>query len=169
MGRAEENSHATAAAVGKTAESSNESRRESGSVPRGSTSQRTILLADDDEELRNAIEAVLVAEGYEVLEACDGRRALEMLASAADKRGPLPDVVILDFVMPGLSGLGILRLLRRFERPPPTIIITGFRDPSVTPLALNLGAFRVLRKPIKEGELCAAVGEAVAWAARAAK
>jgi CheY-like chemotaxis protein len=169
MGHGDEDKHPTAAAVGKATEGSNESSCESSGVLGGSTSQGTVLLADDDKDLRSAIESVLVSEGYSVLEACDGSRALEMLASAADKRGPLPDVVILDFVMPGFSGLGILRVLRRFERPPPTIIITGFPDPSVTRLAQGLGAFRVLRKPINEGDLRAVVKEAVAWAKRATR
>jgi CheY-like chemotaxis protein len=166
MGRGDEDTRSTATAARKATESSDDSRRESGGVVNVSASQATILLADDDKDLRAAIETVLTAEGYDVLEACDGSRALEMLASAADKRGPHPDVVILDFVMPGFSGLGILRVLRRFERPPPTIIITGFPDPSVARLAQNLGAFRVLRKPINEGDLRAVVREAVARAKR---
>jgi CheY-like chemotaxis protein len=168
MGRGDEDKRSTAGAVGKATESSNESWCESAGVLGGSTSRGTILVADDDRDVRNAIESVLVADGYGVLEACDGSCALEMLASAADKRGPLPDVVILDFVMPGFSGLGILGVLRRFEHPPPTIIITAFPDPSVNRLAQGLGAFRVLRKPINEGDLRAVVREAVAWAKRAA-
>jgi CheY-like chemotaxis protein len=164
VGPGDEDKRSTAAAVGKATESSNEPWGESGGgVPSGSTSRGTILLADDDTDLRDAIESVLVAEGYRVLQAWDGRGALEMLASAADKRGPFPDVVILDFVMPGFSGLGILRVLRRFERPPPTIIMTAFPDPSVNRLAQSLGAFRVLRKPINESDLRTVVSEAVAW------
>jgi CheY-like chemotaxis protein len=169
MGRGDEDTRSTAAPIGKATESSEESSCQGGGVLGGSTSRGTVLLADDDQDLRDAIESVLVAEGYRVLEASDGRRALEMLASAADRRGPLPDVVILDFVMPGFSGLGILRVLRRFERPPPTIIMTAFPDPSVNRLAQNLGAFRVLRKPINEGALRAVVSEAMAWAKRAAQ
>jgi two-component system OmpR family response regulator len=148
---------------------SNESWCENGGVIGGSKSEGTILVADDDGDLRAMIESVLLAEGYGVIEAHDGSRALEILASAADKGGPLPDAVILDFVMPGFSGIGILRVLPRFERPPPTIIITGFPDPSVNRLAQGLGAFRVLHKPINEDDLRAAVREAVAWGRRAAQ
>ncbi len=126
----------------------------------------TILVAEDDPDVRNAIREILAADGYEVVEAPDGERALEALARAADQEGALPDVVLLDFVMPGFSGLGILRVMRRFERTPPTIVMTAFVDPSVETFARALGAFRVLRKPIDERVLREVVLEAASRISR---
>ncbi len=133
-----------------------EERRDS-VVQRSTTPPATVLVADDDPSARSAIRRILSAEGYDVLEASDGSETLELLSRAADQKGALPDVVLLDFVMPGFSGLGILRVMRRFERVPPTIIMTGFLDPTVETLSRALGAVRVLRKPLDADDLLAAV------------
>jgi two-component system response regulator (stage 0 sporulation protein F) len=134
---------------------------ESGKVPRATRGGGTVLIADDDEDTRTALKQVLSDEGYDVIEAVDGAEALEILARAADGSAPLPDLVLLDFMMPGFSGLGILRLMRRFVQVPPTVIMTGFPDPSVETFARSLGALRVLRKPIFEAELRATVHQAM--------
>jgi FixJ family two-component response regulator len=64
--------------------------------------------------------------------------------------------------MPGLSGLGLLRAMRVFGRPPATIIMTAFPDSSIEPVALGLGALCVLRKPIDAEKLGSVVRAAVA-------
>jgi CheY-like chemotaxis protein len=119
-------------------------------------------LVDDDRDFREAAELVLRQDGYDVTVASNGGEALERLAALADAHQPFPDVLVLDFVMPRLSGLGVLGALCSLGRVPPTLVITGFADPSVDTFARNLGAFRVLRKPFNDDELCAAVAEAVA-------
>jgi CheY-like chemotaxis protein len=129
-------------------------------VPGTPSPSATVLVADDDPEARSIIAHVLADEGYRVIEAADGTQALEILSRAADQKEALPDVVLLDFVMPGFSGLGILRIMRRFERVPATIVMTAFPDPSVESFATALGALRVLRKPIELDELCEVVLEA---------
>ncbi len=120
----------------------------------------SVLLVDDDADLREVAAEVLRAEGYAVTALADGVDALERLASMADAGIPLPDVLILDFVLPRLSGLGVLRALWHLGRFPPTLIVTGFADRSVDAFATNLGALRVLRKPVHRDVLCAAVREA---------
>ena len=97
----------------------------------------TILVADDDEDLRHALCSLLSLEGYEVIELSDGGSALELLADAADGRCPRPDLLLLDFCMPELSGIGLLRILRRFGSHATCIVITAFPDPSVEILALQ--------------------------------
>lgn len=116
----------------------------------------TILVADDDASARRAIRSALVDDGYDVVEACDGADALELLASAADC-GTAPDVVVLDVRMPRFSGLGVLRMLKAFARPPATVVVTAFADRSVDVFAHNFGAFRVLHKPLDLDELRATV------------
>jgi CheY-like chemotaxis protein len=120
----------------------------------------TVFLADDDDEFREVARSILTDDGYEVTVAADGREALERLAAMSDADLPLPDVLLLDFVMPKLSGLGVLRALRFVQRLPPTIIMTGFADPSVNAFAASMGAFRLLRKPVTREALCTAVGDA---------
>jgi two-component system response regulator (stage 0 sporulation protein F) len=120
-----------------------------------------VLVADDDADTRGALVDLLGDEGYDVFEAADGAQTLEILAAAADGGAPLPDLVLLDFIMPGLSGLGILRVMRRFCRVPPTVIMTGFPDPSVETFARNLGAVGVLHKPIRADRLNEVVVESM--------
>lgn len=117
----------------------------------------TVLVVDDDSSFRCALRIALVEEGYEVMEASDGEGALELLAHAADGTGTAPDALVLDVLMPGCSGLGILELLRRFGRPPPTVLVTGFRDRSIDVLARRLGAVQVVHKPVELDEILAAV------------
>ena len=127
-------------------------RRSSGTIGKVSRSA-TILLAEDDEDLRALLRRLLMDDGYVVIEAATGSAALEYLARAADQSAAFPDVLLLDFVLPGFSGLGVLRAIRRFAKVPATIVMTAFPDPSVATFARNLGALRVLRKPIIEEEL----------------
>jgi DNA-binding response OmpR family regulator len=132
-------------------------RRESTAV---NPARTTILLADDDDECRSLLKKELVREGYDVVEATDGIQALELLSMAADGHGDVPDVVVLDVCMPGYSGLGVLKLMRRFAHLPPTLLITGFADLSVDLIAKSLGAVRVFHKPLDLDEVLAAVRDA---------
>jgi CheY-like chemotaxis protein len=125
-------------------------------------SPTTAFLADDDAGFREVARRLLTEDGYAVTEAADGGEALEMLSAMADAQLPLPEVLILEFVMPRLSGLGVLQALRRIGRLPPTLLLTRFLDPSVDTLAARFGVDRVLRKPIGGYALCAAVGETAA-------
>ena len=121
----------------------------------------TIFLVDDDASFRGVLASVLASHGYAVVEAGDGAAALEWLATVADGEGTPPDVVVLDVSMPGYSGLGILRAMRGFAARPPTLIITGFHDRSVDVLARNLGAARVLHKPVDLDDVLGAVLDAI--------
>jgi CheY-like chemotaxis protein len=141
------------AAEARDADDTREERRVSGVIARARGAPAIVLVADDDEATRSALRELLLAEGYDVMDAADGAQAIEVLARAADGNGPRPDVVLLDFVMPGLSGVGILRVMRRFPSMPPTVIMTGFPDRSVETFARTFGAVRILRKPIDEDEL----------------
>lgn len=120
----------------------------------------TVFLADDDDAFRGALREALVGSGYDVQEASDGATALALLASAADASQPAPDVVVLDVRMPGCSGLGVLNAMGKLPVMPPTLLVTGFRDPSINVVAERLGVFRVLLKPLEVDQVLGAVLEA---------
>lgn len=70
----------------------------------------TVLVADDDEDLRDVVSWCLRAEGYRVVTACDGREALRSLSEHA------VDLLVLDLQMPVLDGLGVLCRMKGDER-----------------------------------------------------
>ena len=119
----------------------------------GGESRATILLADDEEDLRAMLERGLDANGFDIVAVADGAAALEYLAAAADGTVAMPDLLLVDFVMPELSGIGMLRTLRRFVKLPPAILMTGFPDRSVETCARSAGVVRVVRKPLEMNEL----------------
>jgi DNA-binding LytR/AlgR family response regulator len=124
---------------------------------------RLRLLAVDDE--RPALEdLVRMLSGFEVV------AAVEAASSAADAlvalaEGERYDGLFLDVRMPGLDGLELARVLRRFERPPAVVFVSAFDDFAVE--AFELAALDYLVKPVATGRLEEAV-ERVARAARGA-
>jgi two-component system, chemotaxis family, chemotaxis protein CheY len=106
------------------------------------TGRGPVLLVDDDPDLRDSLQLVLEMRGYEVVVARDGADALERLSS-----GPLPCVVLLDLMMPGMNGvefrdrqLGDPRL-----RHLPVVLLTGAGPHAVEPRIAQ--GTTVLRKP----------------------
>ncbi|MBX3197882.1 MAG: response regulator [Labilithrix sp.] len=121
----------------------------------------TVFLADDDDLFRAVLRDELIAHGYAVEDVSDGAQALELLAMAADGLAAPPDVVVLDVRMPGYSGLGVLNVMRRFAKRPPTLLLTAVPDTSIDVLARTMGAFGVLHKPVELDDILDAVEEAV--------
>jgi CheY-like chemotaxis protein len=129
----------------------------------------TVLVADDDEDMRVLVAATLRADGYEVREACDGADLLDQLEEGLDDARARPDVVVTDVMMPRLSGLGVLDALRRAQLHFPVILMTVLADESVHIVAERLGAVGVLRKPFDLDDLRTAVVNArLAYARRQA-
>ncbi|HEY5242340.1 MAG TPA: response regulator [Polyangiaceae bacterium] len=129
--------------------------------------ERTVLVADDDEDLRALVCETLRADGYHVIEAHDGAELLEQLRGGLDGTVERPDVVVTDVLMPKLSGLGVLDALRRAQWNVPVILMTVMGDGSVHTLARRLGAVSVLRKPLDIEVLRKAVMDAGSAFARA--
>lgn len=71
------------------------------------TEQRTILIADDNQQIRMLVKAALASLGHRILEAADGEQALEMALEH------VPDLVLLDVTMPNLDGWEVLRFMRK--------------------------------------------------------
>ncbi len=117
----------------------------------------TILVADDDDDVRALVARVLRDDGYRVLEARDGAELLDRLEGALDDPSMRPDVVVADVMMPKMSGLGVLQALRRAGVDFPVILMTVFGDTSVNVVAKRLGAKGVLRKPFDLDDLRTAV------------
>jgi type IV pilus assembly protein PilB len=111
-----------------------------------------LLIADDDPQMRRLIRGVLQREGYVIDEANDGLDALDIV-----ERGGI-DLVILDYDMPRLDGLGVLEELRAQVRTAtlPVIMLTA-RNDEIEEKALDLGAQDYLTKPVQTRSLLARV------------
>ena len=117
-----------------------------------STRNNKILVVEDDRNLRETLRYNLVAEGFEVLVSADGG---EGLVSA---RQDTPDVVVLDLMLPGLSGLEVCKALRRDGSIVPVIMLTA-RDSEIDRVGgLESGADDYVTKPFSMRELIARVG-----------
>jgi CheY-like chemotaxis protein len=119
------------------------------------TAAKTILICEDDDNLRQLVRAVL-GDRYEFLEADDGDEALELALRAR------PDLIILDLMMPGRSGLEVLNHLR--EKLPNghirVIVMSAWGHADTA--ALDAGADRFVPKPFEPQQLTAIVEEVLA-------
>ncbi|MEU6146568.1 response regulator transcription factor [Streptomyces sp. NPDC047081] len=113
----------------------------------------TVLLADDDEAVREGIGRLLRFEGYDTLLAGDGRTALDLLGVAEEA----PDLVLMDVTMPGLDGLAATRRIRASGSTVPILMITGRDAVGDRIVALDNGADGYLMKPFAAEELLARV------------
>ncbi len=110
----------------------------------------TILVVDDEPQIREAIERSLRARGYEVAGAPDGSEALDLAATRS------PDLVIMDLNMPVMDGLEATKRIRAWSSVP--ILVLSVRDEEDDKIgALDLGADDYLTKPFGTGELLARV------------
>lgn len=109
-----------------------------------------LLLVDDDDFLREALEEALSYEGHEVVTASDGAEALALL-----ERGPAPDAVLLDLMMPVLDGWGFVERQRAEPRwaDIPVIVLTAMGT-----LPRPIPAKALLHKPFRLDELLDALG-----------
>jgi len=112
--------------------------------------QSTILLADDDTELSGLLKEYFESEGFQVRLAPDGIAALE------EARKPGLDLIVLDVMMPGMSGMEVLKELRR-ESALPVIMLTARGDDMDRISGLELGADDYVPKPCNPRELLARI------------
>ena len=99
-----------------------------------------ILVADDDLALRAGVCDLLGGPGFEIIQAGRGDDALEIV-----RRGPI-DLAVLDYEMPGLTGLDILKAVESELLKTPCILLSGL---DIASMAMNAGARAVFRKPVE--------------------
>ncbi len=111
----------------------------------------TVLIADDEREIRNLLASCRISAGYSVIEAGDGHAALEKACRE------YPDLILLDLIMPVMDGFDVLRRLRgmSFDDPIaasiPVVLLTGLSPADGERTALSLGANHYLTKPWEPG------------------
>ena len=115
-----------------------------------------ILLVEDDELIRNMIALNLQEEGYEVIQAENGREALNLFADYNEGNIPKKiDLILLDLMLPEINGLDICRLLRHQGNPVPILILSAKAAETDRVLGLEIGADDYVTKPFSMKELVA--------------
>jgi len=124
-----------------------------------STVPPTVLVVDDEKNIRRILEMVLTGEGYRVLEAESGEKALETLGNPHE---PV-DVAIFDLKLPGMSGLDALQRLRADDatRDLPVIVISGHATVHDAVAAIKLGATDFFEKPLNRERVLVSVRNSI--------
>jgi CheY-like chemotaxis protein len=117
---------------------------------------KTILLVDDNPELLSSFQAALQNIGYHTITKETSQAALSVL-----DQGAVVDLVITDYMMPGMDGLEFLAALRRRSLSIPVIMMTARGNMDIYIKALNLGAYEFLNKPVSIKDLNAIVTSAL--------
>jgi two-component system KDP operon response regulator KdpE len=107
-----------------------------------------VLVIDDEPPIRKLLRMGLTAQGYEILEAPNGKTSLELL-------GQKPDLVILDLGLPDMQGLDLLQMIRARNESVPIVVLSSRGDEAGKVQALDLGADDYITKPFGMDELLA--------------
>ncbi len=118
---------------------------------------KRILIVDDEKNMRWVLGQALSSEGFEVVEAADGKEALAAVAEAE------PDVMVLDHRMPGKDGMEVLRTLRSKDARFPIIMLTAHGNVATAVDAMKAGATEYLTKPFDLEELKLAITKALTY------
>jgi DNA-binding NtrC family response regulator len=109
--------------------------------------QARILIIDDEKTVLRSLTLALAGEGYEIDAAGSGEDGLAKIEGGAY------DLVICDLMMPGLSGLDVLKTLRDRGRKTPVVLITGYPTGKAAREAEKMGAFAFLPKPFTPADI----------------
>jgi DNA-binding response OmpR family regulator len=115
----------------------------------------TILVVEDDPGMARALQRLFEREGHEVRCAFNGKEGLEMFI------GSPPDAVILDLMLPGMSGRDVCRSMKQTEPGIPVVVASAISDVAEMALVLELGADDYITKPLSLRELLARVQAAI--------
>ena len=113
----------------------------------------TVLIIDDDDQLRKSFHKLLTEEGYRVLSAASGEAGVEIARKEA------VDLTILDMRLPGMNGLETFRALHALEPKLPVIVMTAYGTTETAIEATKLGAFDYLLKPFDIPDMLSVIGK----------
>ena len=114
-----------------------------------------ILIVDDEPQIRQSFEKILTGEGHTVRTAANGEAAIAAVQDA------VPDLVIMDVRMPGMSGLEAFRAIHEIEPKLPVIIMTAFGTTETAIEATKMGAFEYVLKPFEIPDILALIYQAL--------
>lgn len=114
-----------------------------------------VLIVDDEKDVRRLLEKLMAGSGYRAISVPTGREALESV------KNDVPDVVILDMILPDMDGLRVLKKMRELDHSIQVIILTGHESVTSAVEAMKFGAFHYMPKPFDNDELMVMVDKAI--------
>ena len=118
-----------------------------------------ILIVDDEKNIRDLIRMTLTKAGYDVLEAEDGAKAVEVLRK--DDNPLMVDVITCDIRMPKVNGIEAIAFFRKEFPSIPVVVITGFPETEMAVSLLKQGVSDYVPKPVESQKLLAVVAKAM--------
>ncbi len=115
----------------------------------------TVLIVDDEESIRTSLGGVLMDEGFSILKAEDGVRALQLL------KQEVPEVVLLDIWMPGIDGIETLKRIKARYPEVQVVMISGHGNIETAVKATKLGAFDFIEKPLSLDKVMLTINHAL--------
>ena len=109
--------------------------------------QGKVLVVDDDVWVRDILQDIVTGEGYGVVTAESGEKALQELKNQNF------DLVFLDLVLPGVSGVEVFQSLKENDKKPAVVIVTGYGDTPVALEVISMGPLLILRKPFQVSDV----------------
>lgn len=106
-----------------------------------------VLIVDDEEMAIKLVEHQLKLDGFEIITTTDGREAMDLIKSEE------PDLVVSDIMMPFMSGLELLELIKSEKKKTPVILVSALDDVEVIQTAIGMGADDFVIKPVNTDEL----------------
>jgi len=125
----------------------------------GEGSNGRVLIVDDEADIRKVVRMTLQKAGYEVLEAENGEKAIEVINTGENRL--LLDIIICDIRMPKVNGIEAIAYFRQNYPRVPLIVLTGFPDTDMATSLLRQGVVDYLVKPVEGEKLRAAVARAM--------
>jgi len=120
-------------------------------TPHDRARAKRVFLAEDDDDLRDALEGLLGRRGFDVVAVASGHEMLRAMSAVARGERAEPDAILLDIRMGSGSGLDVLLALRLADWTQPVVMMTGYADPRTHERAAEYGAAVILDKPF-DGE-----------------
>jgi two-component system chemotaxis response regulator CheY len=118
-----------------------------------------VLVVDDEEAIRRTVGLVLKSAGYDVTEAADGGKAIEVLNSGDNPM--MVDTIICDIRMPKIDGVEVISYFRSQYPSIPVIVLTGYPDADLSSSLMKDGVVEYLVKPVGREKLLGAVSGAI--------
>jgi len=118
-----------------------------------------VLVIDDESEVRRIIRLALEKQGYDVVEAPDGEKAIEVIRAGDNPL--LTDVIICDVRMPKINGVEAVAFFREQFPSVPIIVLTGYPDMQLATSFIKQGVIEYLVKPVEKEKLVEVVDKAM--------